>query len=108
MSAGPDPRPRQAQILEQARHKLGLRLAEVARLCESGVPASTFYGEMLQRLLDSLTAVAGAVWVRTPQGNLQQQFQINVTQTGLDQSEAGRERHAALLRGAFPSGPPVT
>ena len=108
MSAGPDPRTRQAQILEQERHKLGQRLDEVARLCESGVPVSTFYGEMLQRLLESLTAVGGAVWVRTAQGHLQQQFQINVAQTGLDNSDAGKESHDALLRGAFTGGQPMT
>ena len=108
MSAGPDPRTRQAQILEQERHKLGLRLDEVARLCESGVAVSTFYGEMLQRLLESLTAVGGAVWVRTAQGHLQQQFQINVAQTGLDNSDVGKEGHDALLRGAFTGGQPMT
>ena len=32
------------------------------------MPAPTFYGEMLQRLLESLAAVAGAVWIRTAAG----------------------------------------
>ena len=73
IGGGPDPRSN-AQIIEQERRKLGQRLDEVARLCETGMPASTFYGEMLQRLIESLAAVAGAIYMRTPQGHLQQQF----------------------------------
>ena len=63
------------------------RLDEVSRLCEADVPPAVFYGEMLKRLLESLAAPAGAVWTRTPQGNLQLQFQVNLKEIGLDQSD---------------------
>lgn len=107
MSAGPDPRTANAQLIEQERRRLSQRLDEVARLCESGAPPTVFYGEMLQRLLESLAAVAGCVWMRTPQGNLQQQFQINMQQVGIDASEESRQSHDALLRGAFSAGQPI-
>jgi hypothetical protein len=107
MSAGPDPRTSNAQLIEQERRKLGQRLDEVARLCESGLPPTAFYGELLQRLLESLAAVAGAVWLSTPQGNLRQQYQINLQQIGLDTSDEGRQSHDALLRAAFTSAQPV-
>src|SRR5262245_305503 len=106
MSAGPDPRTANAQLIEQERRRLSQRLDEVARFCESGMPPTTFYGEMLQRLQESLAAVACAVWLRTPQGNLQQQFQINMQQLGLDTEEA-RQGHDALLRLAFSGGQPM-
>src|SRR5947208_14823688 len=95
MSTAPDPRT-QAQVLEQERRRLSQRLDEVARLCEAPLPSSAFYSELMQRLLDSLAAVGGCVWVRTPQGNLQQAFQINFAQAGLDSDEA-RASHDALL-----------
>src|SRR5687767_10790242 len=101
MSAGPDPRTANAQVIEQERRRLSQRLDEVARLCESGIAPPAFYGEMLHRLLESLAAVAGAVWLRTAQGNLQQQFQINLQQVGLEASEDARSCHDALLRVAF-------
>ncbi|MFM7151775.1 MAG: GAF domain-containing protein [Gemmataceae bacterium] len=108
MSAGPDPRAANAQMIEQERRRLSQRLDEVARLCESGVPPATFYSELLQRLLESLAAVAGSVWLRTSQGNLQQQFQINLQQVGLDGSnEESRQAHDALLRAAFTNGQPI-
>jgi multidrug efflux pump subunit AcrA (membrane-fusion protein) len=88
------------QVIEQERRKLSRRLDEVSRLCEADVPPSTFYGEMLKRLLESLAAPAGAVWTRTPQGNLQLQFQINLREVGLDKSEEARQSHEELLRSA--------
>ena len=95
MSAGPD-----EQTIEMERRRLTQRLDEVARLCEADVAPATFYGELLKRLLESLAAPAGAVWVRTAQGNLQQQFQINLKEAGLDRSEETRTAHLELLRRA--------
>jgi hypothetical protein len=89
------------QVIEQERRKLSRRLDEVSRLCEADVPPATFYGEMLKRLLESLAAPAGAVWTRTPQGNLQLQFQVNLREVGLDKSEEGRQSHDELLRNAM-------
>src|SRR5215475_8468931 len=106
MTAVPDPRT-SAQVIEQERRKLSQRLDEVARLSETGVAPAAFYGELLQRLLESLAAVAGSIWIRTPQGHLQQQFQINVQQVGLDGSEEARQSHDALLRVAFTGGQPL-
>jgi hypothetical protein len=105
MSTTPDPRT-QAQVLEQERRRLSQRLEEVAKLCEAPIPPSAFYSELLQRLLDSLAAPGGCVWVVTPQGNLQQAFQINFQQAALDSEEA-RAGHDSLLRLAFMNGQPI-
>src|SRR5262245_19252960 len=107
MSTGPDPRPSNAKVIEQERRRLSQRLDEVARLCESGMPGPMFYGELLARLLESLAALAGCVWLRTAQGNLQQQFQINMQQIALDADDEARAKHDALLRGAFGAGQPL-
>src|SRR5262245_15591213 len=105
MSTGPDPRQSSnAQVIEQERRRLSQRLDEVARLCESGMPGPMFYGEMLGRLLESLAAIAGCVWLRTPQGHLQQQFQINMQQIALGEDEATPARPDALLPAAFAAG----
>ncbi len=99
MSAGPDPQV-DSNVIEQERRRLSRRLDEVARLCETNVPAATFYGEMLKRLLESLAAPAGAVWARTAQGHLQLQFQVNLKEVGVDRSEEARASHEELLRTA--------
>src|SRR5438477_7667159 len=95
------------QVIEQERRKLSRRLDEVSRLCEADVPPAVFYSEMLKRLLESLAAPAGAVWTRTPQGNLQIQYQVNLREIGLDQSDEVRQAHGELLRLAVASGKPM-
>lgn len=104
MSAGPEALDRNA--LEQERRKLNVRLEEVARLCETEMPPSQFYGELLKRLLESLAAPIGAVWVKTAQGNLQLQFQINLRDAGFDRSDESRQMHEELLRFALTQTPP--
>jgi hypothetical protein len=96
-----------AQVIEQERRRLSQRLDEVARLCESNAPPSTFYRVLLQRLQESLAAPACALWTRTAQGNLQLQFQINAGEVGLDKSESGRQSHDELLRLAVAQPKPM-
>jgi hypothetical protein len=87
--------------LEQERRRIALRLEEVAKLSDSNVPPGAFYGEMLKRLLETLAAPSGAVWARTPQGNLQLQYQINLKEIGLEQNEEARKSHEELVRQAI-------
>jgi len=95
------------RALEEERRRLNQRLEEVSRLCEGEQPPGVFYGEMLRRLLESLAAPAGAVWVKTPQGNLQLQFQINLSETGLDAGESERRIHDELLRHSLTQARPL-
>jgi hypothetical protein len=106
MSADPGQRVT-SQAIEQERRRLGQRLDEVARMCEANLPPGVFYGELLKRLLESLAAPAGIVWARTPQGNLQQQFQINAREIGLDKSEDAKACHEELLRLAVTQAQPM-
>ena len=95
------------QVVEQERRRLGQRLDEISRLCEADVPTAVFYSELLKRLLESLAAPAGAVWTRTAQGNLQIQFQVNLKEIGLDQSDEVRQAHGEVLRLAVAQGKPM-
>ncbi len=106
MSAGPDPQVDQSQI-EQARRQITRLAEEIAHLSEMELAPAEYYGEFLQRLLQALAAPAGAVWLRTPQGNLQLQYQINMRQVGLDRSDNGRQMHDELLRQAAMKGQPL-
>src|SRR5207237_1770115 len=71
---------------------------KIARLSEREVAPAAYYAEFLQGLLAAIAAAAGAVWVRTAQGHLQLQYQINMAQLGLEHDEAGRQSHDELLR----------
>jgi len=93
--------------LEQERQRIGRLLDEIARLCETDIPAAGFFGEMLKRLLDALQAPAGAVWLRTSQGNIQLQYHINMKLVGLDKTEQAKQSHEALLMAAFSKPQPL-
>lgn len=95
------------QAIEQIRRQINRLFEEVALLAEQEVKPAQFHAEFLQRVLAGMAAQAGAVWMRTPQGNLQLQYQINMRQAGLESDETIRQRHDELLRQTCISGRPM-
>jgi hypothetical protein len=87
--------------LEQERRRLNHFLENLSRLAEGNVPPATFHAELLQRSVEALAAVGGAVWERTGQGNLQMVAHVNLEALGLEHDEGLRQRHADLLRYVF-------
>ena len=80
---------------------------EVARLSELDLLPADYFGEFLKRVLQALAAPAGAVWMRTPQGNLQLQYQVNLRTLGLDAARRRQQAHQELLRLAFQQPRPL-
>ena len=76
----------------------------VAKIAGSNLPPSDFYEQFLKRTIDGIQAIAGAVWLRTPQGFLQLQTQKEIEAAGLDDQKGGRHAHNELLRQAFQGG----
>lgn len=105
MSAGPDPQVDVNQ-LEQARRQINRLAEEVAQLSEMELSPPEYYGEFLQRVMTAIQAPGGAVWVRTPQGNLQLQYQVNMRQVFQDQGDNARAMHGELLRQIALKGQP--
>lgn len=99
MSVGPNPQQSvdQAQM-EQARRQINQIAEEIAQLSESELGPGDYYREFLDRLLFAAQAAAGAVWLRTPQGNLILQYQVNMREVGLDRTQFSRPMHDELLR----------
>jgi hypothetical protein len=106
VSVGPNP-PVDVNTIEQTRRQIQRLFEEVARLSDLDLPPNDYFGEFLKRVLTALAAPAGAVWMRTAQGNLQLQFQINLQQVGLARTEEARQAHDELLRAAFQQPRPL-
>jgi len=94
------------QTIEHIRRQINRLFEEVAQMSEQDIKPATYYPELLQRVLSGIAAPAGAVWVRTAQGNLQLQYQVNMREVGLD-AEAARQNHDELLRQTIQNGRPV-
>ena len=97
MSTAPEPQV-DPRALDLERKRLSQRLEEMSKLCESDVPPGIFYGELLKKLLESLSAPVGALRISTNQGNLKLQFKIKIKEVGIDRSEESRQSHEELLR----------
>lgn len=98
----PDP-----NTLKRLTKQIDEAFEEVAKLSGLNHPPTTFYQEFLQRVLAGIEAPAGAVWIRTPQGFLQLQCQLNLDKVGLDKHRLGRQAHNELLRQTFQSSKPA-
>jgi hypothetical protein len=97
----------EAPNIEEAKRQIHRLFEEVARLSELDLLPADYFGEFLKRVLTALAAPAGAVWMRTPQGNLQLQYQINLQNLGLNRSEEAQQAHQELLRLAFQQPRPL-
>jgi hypothetical protein len=87
-----------AAQVEQVRKEVNRIAEEIAQLAESELQPSQFYSEFLQRVYFAMQGFGAAIWIRTPQGNLQQQCQINLREVGLDRTPESRPMHDELLR----------
>jgi hypothetical protein len=87
--------------VEETRRHIQRLFEEVARLSELDLLPPDYFGEFLKRVLTALAARHGAVWMRTPQGHLQLQYQIDLDKLKLDRSEEAQQAHHELLRLAF-------
>jgi hypothetical protein len=90
--------------MEQARRQINQIAEEIAQLSETELGPAEYYQQFLDRLLFAAQAAAGAVWLRTGQGNLVLQYQVNMREVGLDRTQYSRPMHDELLRQAITEG----
>lgn len=88
----PDP-----QLIEQTKQQIRSLVAEIAQLTKTDVAPEEFYGQFLPRVVQALAAVGGAVWTLNPEGRLALQYQINIQETNLRESEERQAQHSRLL-----------
>lgn len=84
------------RLVDQTRKEISRLISEIEHFANQELAPAEFYAECMRRVYTALAARAVALWMRTPQGNLQLQFQVNVPQLGLD--ESSRPAHDELLR----------
>lgn len=95
--------PLDAQLIEQTKLQIRSLVAEIARLSKSEVSPEEFYGEFLPRVVSALAAVGGAVWTLNPEGQLALQYQVNLQEAHLRDSQESQAQHARLLYKALGS-----
>ena len=92
------------QLIEQTKQQIRSLVAEIAQLSKEDITPQEFYQEFLTRVVSALAAIGGAVWARNDDGRLALQYQINLQETKLLESEDAQAKHGRLLYKAMQTG----
>ena len=92
------------QLVEETKQQIRKLVGEIAQLAKSDISPEEFYAEFLPRVVSVLAAAGGAVWVAEDRGRLALEYQINLRQTLLGESEEDQVLHDRLLRRVLAAG----
>jgi multidrug efflux pump subunit AcrA (membrane-fusion protein) len=88
----PDP-----QSVEETKQQIRTIVGEIASLTRQNLEPTEFYSEFLQRVINALAAVGGAVWTIRNQNELGLAAYVNLREVFPQDDRDDRERHARLL-----------
>jgi multidrug efflux pump subunit AcrA (membrane-fusion protein) len=95
------------ELIEQTKQQIRSLVNEIAQLSRSDIAPQEFYTEFLTRVVSALAAIGGVVWTIEDEGRLALQYQINLQQTGLRESEEAQVQHGRLLGRVLKTGEPI-
>ena len=96
--------PLDPQLIEQTKQQIRSLVNEIAQLAKSEISPEEFYNEFLTRVVSALAAVGGVIWTTNQDGQLALQYQINLQETRLRESEEAQAQHSQLLYKIYSSG----
>ena len=85
------------ETIEKTKQQIRGLVGEIAQLCKSDLGPEEFYAGFLQRVVQALAAVGGAVWVLGEGGKPQLSYQINISEKLLDPESEEASKHFRLL-----------
>ena len=85
------------QAVEQTKQQIRGLVEEISALTKQGLRPEEFYNAFLQRVVEALAAVGGAVWIVNEGNRFQLAYQINLRKSSLDEQGDHQIRHARLL-----------
>ncbi len=89
------------ELVEQTKQQIRNLVREIAQISKSEVAPVDFYDAVLSRIVTALAAVGGAIWTVAENGQLMLEYEINLRETRLAESEEDQVRHGRLLRKAM-------
>ncbi len=85
------------QAVEQTKRQIRGLVEEISTLAKQGLSPDEFYTGFLNRVVEALAAVGGAVWTLTEAGQFRLAYQINLHRASLDEDGEHQVRHARLI-----------
>jgi hypothetical protein len=86
-----------SETVEKTKQQIRSLVGEISALSKSELTADEYYAEFLQRVVQALAAVGGAIWTMGQDHRMDLAYQINLSETLLDASSDEAGRHTRLL-----------
>jgi len=86
-----------SETVEQTKQQIRSLVSEISQLSKSEIAPEEYYAAFLQRIVQALAAIGGAIWIMSDNRRLQLAYQINLSQPLLDSSSEDSLRHSRLL-----------
>ena len=86
-----------SETIEKTKQQIRGLVGEIAQLSKSDMPAEEFYAAFLQRVVQALAAVGGAMWILGEGRKPQIGYQINLSEKLLDADSEEAGKHYKLL-----------
>ena len=92
------------RLVDQTRRDIQRLVEEIEEFAAREISPPEFFAEVGLRVDQALAARAVAIWLTTPQGNLQLSYQTKLEAAHLDADPFTKSAHDALLRYVFERG----
>lgn len=86
-----------AEAVRAAKMEIQGIVQEIAALSKSDVAAEEFYEALLNKVVQALAALGGAIWTLADGGGLRLQYHMNLRQTGMLENPVAQMQHGRLL-----------
>lgn len=93
--------------VQRAKQEIQGLVQEVVELSKSEIEPAEFYAALMDKSVSALAAIGGVVWTQDEGAPLQLEYQVNLRQTGLAESETAQRQHGRLLQQVLEKGEPA-
>ena len=93
--------------VQRAKQEIQSLVQEVVELSKSEAEPGEFYAALMDKSVSALAAIGGVVWTKEEGAPLQLEYQVNLRETGLAESETAQQQHGRLLQQVIEKGEPV-
>jgi multidrug efflux pump subunit AcrA (membrane-fusion protein) len=93
--------------VQRAKFEIQSLVQEVVELSRSEIEPAEFFAAMMDKSVSALAAIGGVVWMLEENGALKLEYQVNLRQTGLAESEQAQMQHGRMLKQLIDKGEPT-
>jgi multidrug efflux pump subunit AcrA (membrane-fusion protein) len=93
-----------SDTIEKTKQQIRGLVSEINQLSKTDMEADDFFPAYLERVIQALAAVGGAVWLMGESRRLESSYQVNVSEPLLEEGSDECEQHRRLLQHVAQSG----